>query len=58
MLAPIDLFTNSLPLKRMGTAKEVAYAALYLASNESLYTTGSEIIIDGGILSTCGNAPK
>lgn len=53
-----ELFTNSLPLKRMGTAIEVAYAALYLASDESLYTTGSEIIIDGGILSTCGNTPK
>lgn len=53
-----DTFTSSLPLKRMGTAKEVAYAALYLASDESSYTTGSEVIIDGGILSTCINSPK
>ena len=51
-------YTTSLPLKRMGSIEEVAYAALYLASDESLYTTGSEIIVDGGILSTCGGLPK
>jgi hypothetical protein len=42
----------------MGTAQEVANAVLYLASDESLYTTGSEIIVDGGVLSVCGNSPK
>jgi NAD(P)-dependent dehydrogenase (short-subunit alcohol dehydrogenase family) len=51
-------FIASLPLKRMGTAEEVANAALYLGSDESSYTTGSEIIVDGGILSICGNPPK
>jgi len=51
-------YSSSLPLKRMGSVEEVAYAALYLASDESLYTTGSEIIVDGGILSTCGGLPK
>jgi 3(or 17)beta-hydroxysteroid dehydrogenase len=51
-------YTTSLPLKKMGSIEEVAYAALYLASDESSYTTGSEIIVDGGILSTCGGLPK
>lgn len=42
-----NAFVTSLPLKRMGTAQEVANAVLYLASDESLYTTGSEIIVEG-----------
>lgn len=35
------------PLGRLGTADEVALLALYLASDESSYTTGAEIAIDG-----------
>ena len=54
----MELYTKSLPLKRMGTTKEVANAALYLASNDSLYTTASEIIIDGGVLSLGIGIPK
>jgi 3alpha(or 20beta)-hydroxysteroid dehydrogenase len=36
------------PMKRLGTPNEIAYGALYLASDESSFTTGSSLIIDGG----------
>lgn len=38
-----------IPMGRFGLAKEIAYAALYLASDESSYTTGTEFVVDGGI---------
>ena len=38
------------PVPRMGRASEVASAVLYLASDESSYSTGSELVIDGGEL--------
>jgi NAD(P)-dependent dehydrogenase (short-subunit alcohol dehydrogenase family) len=36
------------PLKRMAEPREVAYAALYLASDEASFVTGAELVIDGG----------
>ena len=36
------------PLQRLGTAQDVAYGVLYLASDESSFVTGSELVIDGG----------
>jgi len=39
------------PMGRFGLAKEMAYAALYLASDESSYVTGTEFMVDGGITS-------
>jgi 3alpha(or 20beta)-hydroxysteroid dehydrogenase len=36
------------PMKRMGTADEVAQLVLFLLADESAYITGAEIAIDGG----------
>jgi NAD(P)-dependent dehydrogenase (short-subunit alcohol dehydrogenase family) len=37
------------PMGHMGDAWDVAYACLYLASDESKYVTGLELVVDGGI---------
>ncbi len=37
-----------IPLGRIGTVDDIAYGVLYLASDESAYVTGSELVIDGG----------
>jgi NAD(P)-dependent dehydrogenase (short-subunit alcohol dehydrogenase family) len=39
------------PLKLQGMPEDIAYGVLYLASDESRFVTGSEMVIDGGILS-------
>jgi NAD(P)-dependent dehydrogenase (short-subunit alcohol dehydrogenase family) len=38
-----------IPMGRFGLAREMAYAALYLASEESSFVTGSTFLVDGGI---------
>ena len=37
-----------LPLGRVGKPSEIAYGAIYLASDESSFVTGAELVIDGG----------
>src|SRR5829696_3967339 len=38
----------SVPLKRLGTAEDIGYAALFLASKEAGLITGQTIVVDGG----------
>src|SRR3990172_3420267 len=40
---------NRIPMGRFGRAEDVVYAALYLASDESSWTTGTPFVVDGGI---------
>jgi NAD(P)-dependent dehydrogenase (short-subunit alcohol dehydrogenase family) len=41
-------FAKFVPVGHMGKAEDIAYAALYLASDESSYVVGSELVVDGG----------
>lgn len=43
-----QLMVSRIPLGRYGEPEEVAYGVLYLASDESSFVTGSELVIDGG----------
>ncbi|HZP56570.1 MAG TPA: glucose 1-dehydrogenase [Dehalococcoidia bacterium] len=60
VLTPLlaDLFPNEeeknkrlrrIPLGRFGLPEDIVYAALYLASDEASWTTGTEFVVDGGI---------
>jgi NAD(P)-dependent dehydrogenase (short-subunit alcohol dehydrogenase family) len=50
--------TQYIPLKRMGEPIDVAYAALYLASDEASFVTGTELVVDGGILAGSAATPE
>jgi len=41
-------YRQRVPLGRFGTVEDIAYGVLYLASDESSFVTGSELVIDGG----------
>ncbi len=47
--AALEKLGRQIPLGRVGQPEDVAFAVLYLASDESQFVTGSEIRIDGGI---------
>ena len=44
-----SLFAQMTPLGRIGRADEMAAAALFLASGESSYSTGIDLVADGGL---------
>lgn len=46
----MDGMKAQIPLKRIGQPEEVAAAALFFASDESSYTTGAELFVDGGMV--------
>lgn len=47
--AAVEEFSKHIPLKRVAQPEEVSNLVLYLASDESSYSTGSEFVIDGGM---------
>jgi 3alpha(or 20beta)-hydroxysteroid dehydrogenase len=47
-----DGIVAGLPLPRQGTAEDMAKLALFLCSDDSAYSTGSEFVADGGLLAT------
>jgi 3-oxoacyl-[acyl-carrier protein] reductase len=40
--------TASIPQRRLGSVEDIAYAALFFASDEAAYITGQTLVIDGG----------
>jgi 3-oxoacyl-[acyl-carrier protein] reductase len=44
----IRQMTETVPMKKLGTVEDIAYAALYFASDEAGYVTGQTIVVDGG----------
>lgn len=44
----MDTIRSGIPAGRFGEAAEIARAVVYLASDESAFTVGSDLIIDGG----------
>ncbi len=42
-----------IPMGRMGTGWDVAYASLFLASDDAAYITGTTLVVDGGVTATC-----
>jgi len=48
--ALIKRFLEKIPMKRMGDPDEIGKVALFLASDLSSYMTGSQVVVDGGVL--------
>ncbi|MFC3032117.1 SDR family oxidoreductase [Pseudoalteromonas fenneropenaei] len=56
--AAIAAIAKDVPLATMGDVDDVAYAALYLASDEAKYVTGIELNVDGGLLAGTAARPQ
>ena len=50
MTKVMESFLSKIPMKRMGEPDEVGKVALFLASDMSSYITGTQIVVDGGVL--------
>jgi 2-deoxy-D-gluconate 3-dehydrogenase len=50
MTKMLEAFMAKIPMHRMGEADDIGKAALFLASDLSSYMTGSQIVVDGGVL--------
>jgi NAD(P)-dependent dehydrogenase (short-subunit alcohol dehydrogenase family) len=53
-----EKFSSVIPLRRMGKAIDVANAIFYLCSDKADFITGTELIVDGGILAGSAAAPS
>jgi 3(or 17)beta-hydroxysteroid dehydrogenase len=54
----MERIAQTIPLKHFGEPQDVAHVAVFLASDESKFMTGSEIVIDGGILAGSAASPQ
>jgi NAD(P)-dependent dehydrogenase (short-subunit alcohol dehydrogenase family) len=45
-----ERYRKAIPLKAIGEPDDIAYAVLYLASDEAKYVTGQELAVDGGVM--------
>jgi glucose 1-dehydrogenase len=48
--ALLDRLLQNIPLGRIGTVDDVAALAVFLASDEAAYITGSTYVVDGGLM--------
>ena len=46
----LESFLSKIPMRRLGDSEDIGKVALFLASDMSAYMTGSQIVVDGGVL--------